>query len=57
MSTPTSLRDGVALLRQRDFKRLFAARAVSSFGTGMAFVALPFGVLSVVGSDHPAPVG
>ncbi|HKJ25428.1 MAG TPA: MFS transporter [Myxococcota bacterium] len=57
MSTPAPLRNGSALLRQRDFRRLFAARAVSAFGTGMAFVALPFGVLHVVGSDHPGPVG
>jgi len=51
------LREGFALLGQRDFARLAAARAVSAFGTGMAFVALPFAVLGVVGSDDPAPVG
>jgi MFS family permease len=57
MSTPASIHRGLALLRQRDFARLFAARAVSAFGTGLTFVALPFGVLGVVGADDPAPVG
>lgn len=57
MSGPQSVVEGFRLLRQRDFSRLFAARAVSAFGTGMAFVALPFAVLAVVGSDDPAPVG
>ncbi|MBW2446472.1 MAG: MFS transporter [Deltaproteobacteria bacterium] len=52
-----SIQEGLRLLRHRDFARLFAARAVSAFGTGMAFVALPFAVLGVVGSENPAPVG
>ncbi len=48
---------GLALLRERDFPRLFAARMVSAFGTSMAFVALPFAVLDIVGAENPEPVG
>jgi hypothetical protein len=48
---------GVALLRERDFPRLFSARLGSAFGTSMGFVALPFAVLELVRSDNPAPVG
>lgn len=54
---PRSWRAGLALLGERDFSRLFAARLVSAFGTAMVFVALPFGVLELVGSENPAPVG
>jgi MFS family permease len=54
---PRSWRAGLLLLRERDFARLFTARLVSAFGTAMVFVALPFGVLELVGSENPAPVG
>lgn len=54
---PRSSRAGLALLRNANFARLFAARLVSAFGTAMVFVALPFGVLELVGSDNPGPVG
>ena len=50
-------RDGLALLAQRDFLRLFVARLVSAFGTSMVFVALPFAVLELVGSERPQAVG
>jgi MFS family permease len=52
-----SFREGLLLLRERDFARLFFARLVSAFGTAMVFVALPFGVLELVGAEHPEPVG
>jgi MFS family permease len=54
---PRSWRVGRSLLRERDFARLFTARLVSAFGTSMVFVALPFGVLELVGSENPGPVG
>jgi len=47
----------VGLLREREFSRVFAARLISAFGSSMVFVALPFAVLELVGSDNPAPVG
>ena len=50
-------RGGLSLLRERDFPRLFAARMVSAFGTSMAYVALPFAVLDLVGPENPEPVG
>ena len=50
-------RDGLVLLRERDFSRLFVARLVSAFGSSMVFVALPFAVLELVGSENPEPVG
>lgn len=50
-------RAGLSLLRERDFSRLFAARLVSAFGTSMVYVALPFAVLELVGSQSPQPVG
>lgn len=52
-----SYRAGLSLLRDPDFARLFFARLVSSFGTAMVFVALPFAVLELVGSGNPRPVG
>jgi MFS family permease len=44
VSTPV-WRDGLSLLRERDFARLFAARLVSAFGSAMTPIALPFAVL------------
>ena len=50
MSTP-GWRDGLSLLRERDFARLFAARLVTAFGTAMTPIALPFAVLVDLGGD------
>ncbi len=55
MSSP-SWRDGVALLRERDFARLFAARLVSAFGSAMTPIALPFAVLDDL-DGTPSQVG
>jgi MFS family permease len=44
-------RDGLALLRERDFARLFAARLVSAFGSAMTPIALPFAVLDDLRGD------
>jgi MFS family permease len=44
-------------LREREFSRLFGARLVSAFGSSMMFVALPFAVIELVGSENPRPVG
>jgi MFS family permease len=54
---PRSFAAGLRLLRERDFSRLFFARLVSAFGSAMVFVALPFAVLELVGSENPQPVG
>lgn len=48
MSTPP-WREGLSLLRERDFARLFAARLVSAFGSAMTPIALPFAVLENLG--------
>jgi predicted MFS family arabinose efflux permease len=44
------LRNGIALLRDRDFPKLFAAHLVSWFGTSMVPIAMAFGVLQLTGS-------
>ncbi|HTO07242.1 MAG TPA: MFS transporter, partial [Myxococcota bacterium] len=44
-------RDGLSLLRERDFARLFAARLVSEFGSAMTPTALPFAVLDDLRGD------
>lgn len=49
--SPPAWRDGVALLRERDFARLFAARLVSAFGSAMTPIALPFAVLEDLGGS------
>lgn len=54
---PQNWRAGLSLLRERDFARLFLARLVSAFGSSMVFVALPFAVLELVGSENPRPIG
>jgi MFS family permease len=41
---------GLGLLRERDLRRLFAARMVSAYGSAMAPVAMAFGVLELTGS-------
>jgi len=46
----------LALLRDPSFARVFAARLVSAFGTGMTPVALPFAVLEDLGGS-PRDVG
>ncbi|HEX2485145.1 MAG TPA: MFS transporter, partial [Myxococcota bacterium] len=51
-----ALREGAALLRDARFARLFAARLVSAFGSGMAPIALPFAVLDDLGGT-PGDVG
>ena len=55
MPKPT-LREGLALLREPGFARLFAARLVSAFGSAMAPIALPFAVLEDLGGE-PSDVG
>lgn len=49
-----SVREGLALLRQRDFARLFAAYLITHSGSAMAPIALAFGVLEVTGSTGDA---
>jgi predicted MFS family arabinose efflux permease len=44
-------RDAVLLLRSRDLGLVLASRLVSDFGTGIAPIALAFGVLALPGSD------
>jgi MFS family permease len=44
-------RDGLSLLREPDFARLFAARLVSAFGSSMTPIALPFAVLEDLDGD------
>jgi len=46
------VRDGFALLRQRDFARLFAAYLVTHTGSAMAPIAIAFGVLDLTGSTR-----
>jgi MFS family permease len=55
VSTPT-WQEGLALLREPGFARLFAARLVSAFGSAMAPIALPFAVLEDLGGE-PSDVG
>jgi MFS family permease len=44
-------RDGLSLLRERNFAWLFVARLVSAFGSSMTPIALPFAVLVDLGGD------
>jgi hypothetical protein len=46
----TSIREGLTLLGERNFSRLFYARLISMFGTSMAPLAIAFGVLELTGS-------
>ncbi len=55
VSTP-NWRDGLDLLREPGFARLFAARLISAFGTAMTPIALPFAVLDDLGGA-PSDVG
>ena len=51
MTEPT-FRDGLVLLKDRDFARLFVAYLVSYLGTAMAPIAIAFGVLDLTGSTR-----
>jgi MFS family permease len=48
----SGFRAGAAQLRDRDFRRLFAARLLSSFGSAMAPIAMAFAVLDLTGSPR-----
>ena len=50
MSAP-GWREGLSLLRERDFARLFAGRLVTAFGSAMTPIALPFAVLDDLHGD------
>lgn len=50
MSTP-AWREGLSLLREPGFARLFAGRLVSAFGSAMTPIALPFAVLDDLGGS------
>jgi len=47
---PARLRDGIGLLRAREFRNVFLAQSVSVFGDGITPVALTFAVLDLTGS-------
>lgn len=55
MASTATIRHALALLEERSFLRLFAARLVSMFGSSMAPIAIAFGVLDL--TDSPAHVG
>jgi len=55
MSNP-GWRDGLSLLREAGFRRLFAARLISMFGSAMTPIALPFAVLDDL-AGTPSQVG
>jgi predicted MFS family arabinose efflux permease len=48
--------EGLTLLRDRDFARLFTAHLISYLGTAMAPIAIAFGVLDLTGSTRNAAV-
>jgi predicted MFS family arabinose efflux permease len=48
----SSIREGLNLLRRRDFARLFSAYLISYSGTAMAPIAMAFGVLELTGSTR-----
>ncbi len=48
--TQASIRDGLQLLKRRDFAKLFVAYFISYSGTAMAPIAMAFGVLDLTGS-------
>ncbi|HEU4429096.1 MAG TPA: MFS transporter [Myxococcota bacterium] len=55
MSNP-GWRDGLSLLQETGFRRLFAARLISMFGSAMTPIALPFAVLDDL-AGTPSQVG
>lgn len=54
--TQPGFRDGLTLLRERDFARLFTAYLITYLGTAMAPIAIAFGVLDLTGSTRDAAV-
>ncbi|MBO6702293.1 MAG: MFS transporter [Pseudomonadales bacterium] len=55
MAEPT-FKDGLVLLTDRDFARLFAAYLVTYLGTAMAPIAIAFGVLDLTGSTRDSAI-
>jgi hypothetical protein len=55
MVSNRTIGEGLELLGERNFLRLFCARLVSMFGSSMTPLALAFGVLELTGS--PVEVG
>ena len=51
---PSGWRKDLGLLRQRDLRLLLTSRLISDFGTGIAPIALAFGVLALPGGDASA---
>jgi MFS family permease len=52
--TESNLREGLSLLKRRDFAMLFTAYFISYSGTAMAPIAMAFGVLDLTGSTRDA---
>ena len=50
--TESKLREGLSLLKRRDFAKLFTAYFISYSGTAMAPIAMAFGVLDLTGSTR-----
>jgi hypothetical protein len=50
-TTSRRWRDDISLLRRRDLGLVLVSRLVSDFGTGIAPIALAFGVLALPGGD------
>lgn len=55
MTEPT-FREGLVLLKDRDFARLFIAYLVTYLGTAMAPIAIAFGVLDLTGSTSDSAI-
>ncbi len=54
--TEPGFKEGLALLRDRDFARLFTAHLISYLGTAMAPIAIAFGVLDLTGSTRDSAI-
>ena len=52
-----SIREGLGLLKQRDFARLFFAYLITYTGSAMAPIAMAFGVLDLTGSTRDSSPG
>jgi len=52
----SAFRHGLALLRRRDFAKLFSAYLISFSGTAMAPIAMAFGVLELTGSTMASSI-
>ena len=48
----SGIREGLQLLKRRDFAKLFVAYFISYSGTAMAPIAMAFGVLELTGSTR-----